>query len=43
VLVRFHTVDPVGRVVSAVSATVTVAFYTSVAMFVLLMQSGFED
>lgn len=32
-----------GRVVSAVVATVTVAFYTHIAAFVFLMQSGFED
>jgi hypothetical protein len=32
-----------GRVVSAVVAAVVVAFYTWVAMFVFLMQSGFED
>lgn len=32
-----------GRLVSAFVATVTVAFYTGVAGFVMLMQSGFED
>jgi hypothetical protein len=35
--------DRGGRVVSSVVATVTVAFYTWVAMFVFLMQSGFDD
>jgi hypothetical protein len=32
-----------GRVVSAVVATVTVAFYTGVSMLVFLIQSGFDD